>query len=98
MGAMATARMDSERAEAAAPRARRQRSRRDRVLGGVAGGIGDHLGVDPLTVRLAFAVLSLAAGFGLVVYLPDQLKRALRSAARPPAAARRTSSVRESGW
>lgn len=40
----------------------------DRVLGGVASGVGCHLGVDPLTVRLAFVALSLLGGFGLVVY------------------------------
>ncbi len=39
------------------------------MLAGVAGGVAEHLGLDPVVVRLAFVVLSLAAGFGLVVYL-----------------------------
>ena len=52
-----------------APRARLERSRSDRVIGGVAAGIGHHLGIEPLTVRIAFVVLSFAAGFGVVVYL-----------------------------
>jgi len=34
----------------------------------VAAGIGQHLGLPPLTVRIAFVALSLAAGFGIVVY------------------------------
>ena len=52
-----------------APRPRLERSRSDRVIGGVAAGIGHHLGVEPLAVRIAFVVLSAAFGFGLVVYL-----------------------------
>jgi signal transduction histidine kinase len=45
------------------------RSSRDRVLTGVAGGIGERLGVDPTVVRLCFVALSLAAGIGVVLYL-----------------------------
>jgi signal transduction histidine kinase len=54
---------------AGAPRPRLERSRSDRVIGGVAAGIGHHLGIEPLVVRVAFVVLTLAFGFGLVVYL-----------------------------
>ncbi len=52
-------------------RARRglDRSSRDRVIAGVAGGIGERLGVDPIVVRLSFVALSLAAGIGVVAYL-----------------------------
>ena len=55
----------------AAPRPRRRlvRSERDRVIAGVAGGIGERLGVDPTVVRLAFVALSLAAGIGVLAYL-----------------------------
>ena len=52
-----------------APRPRLERSRSDRVIGGVAAGIGHHLGVEPTTVRIAFVLLSAAFGFGIVVYL-----------------------------
>ena len=51
------------------PRPRLERSRSDRVIGGVAAGIGHHLGIEPLAVRIAFVVLTAAFGFGLVVYL-----------------------------
>jgi signal transduction histidine kinase/phage shock protein PspC (stress-responsive transcriptional regulator) len=44
------------------------RSRRDSYLGGVAGGLAEHLGVDPVLVR-GFFVLSTLAAFGLVLYL-----------------------------
>jgi signal transduction histidine kinase len=52
-----------------APRPRLERSRSDRVIGGVAAGIGHHLGIEPTTVRIAFVLLSIAFGFGIVVYL-----------------------------
>ncbi|MBB3039675.1 ATP-binding protein [Hoyosella altamirensis] len=41
---------------------------RGRVVGGVAGGVADHLGADEQKVRLAFVLLSAAAGIGVVVY------------------------------
>jgi signal transduction histidine kinase len=52
-----------------APRALFTRSAADRVLTGVAGGLAERIGVDPLVVRLAFVVLSLAAGLGLLLYI-----------------------------
>jgi signal transduction histidine kinase/phage shock protein PspC (stress-responsive transcriptional regulator) len=41
----------------------------DRVLAGVAGGMGQRLGVDPLVLRLSFVVLSFAGGFGVLLYV-----------------------------
>ena len=54
--------------EARAPRSTLRRSRSNRIVAGVAGGVAQHLGLDPIVVRLAFLVLSLALGFGVVVY------------------------------
>jgi phage shock protein C len=45
------------------------RSRKDRVFGGVAGGIAHSLNTDPAIVRLIFALLVIVAGGGLVLYL-----------------------------
>ncbi len=45
-----------------------RRSRSDRLLAGVAGGVAQHLGFDPFFVRLAFIAMALALGFGIVVY------------------------------
>jgi len=47
------------------------RSRNNRVLGGVCGGIAKWLGWDPTLVRILFVVISIASvGFpGTVVYL-----------------------------
>ena len=44
------------------------RSSDDRIIGGVCGGLGPHLGLDPMVLRLAFVVLAMANGVGLVVY------------------------------
>jgi phage shock protein C len=44
------------------------RSREDRVIGGVAGGIGSYLGIDPVLVRLSFVALALA-GVGILLYV-----------------------------
>jgi phage shock protein PspC (stress-responsive transcriptional regulator) len=41
----------------------------DRVIGGVAGGLGDYFNVDPLLVRIAFAGLMIFGGAGLVLYV-----------------------------
>jgi phage shock protein PspC (stress-responsive transcriptional regulator) len=44
------------------------RSRRERVIAGVAGGVADHLNVDPAIVRVIWAVLVFTTGgvFGLI--------------------------------
>lgn len=44
------------------------RSRSERLVGGVAGGVAIYLGIDPLFVRLGFLVLSLLNGFGALLY------------------------------
>lgn len=49
-----------------APRRTLTRSRTDRVLGGVCGGLAAYLGVDPVWVRLAAVVLGLFS-WGAVV-------------------------------
>ena len=45
------------------------RSRNDRIVAGVAGGIAAMFNVDPLLVRIAFLALALFNGLGLMVYL-----------------------------
>jgi signal transduction histidine kinase/phage shock protein PspC (stress-responsive transcriptional regulator) len=44
------------------------RARRGRVLGGVSRGIAEHLGWSVDAVRVGFLLLTLAGGFGLVLY------------------------------
>jgi phage shock protein C len=50
-------------------RERLYRSRDDRVLFGVAGGMADWLDLDPAIVRLVWAVLVLFGGAGLILYI-----------------------------
>jgi phage shock protein PspC (stress-responsive transcriptional regulator) len=45
------------------------RSKTDRVLGGVCGGIAEYLGVDPVVVRLIWVIASLFWGVGILAYL-----------------------------
>src|SRR5512132_763825 len=46
-----------------------RRSRGERVIAGVCGGIGRYLGVDPVLLRIAFIVLALANGLGGIAYV-----------------------------
>jgi len=52
-----------------APISRLTRSTTDKKIGGVAGGLAVFLGVDPLAVRLGFAITSLFSGAGIVAYI-----------------------------
>lgn len=45
------------------------RSRTDRVIGGVCGGLGDYLRIDPIPIRIAWLAMILFGGTGLVAYL-----------------------------
>jgi phage shock protein C len=46
-----------------------RRSRSERVLAGVCGGVGRYFGVDPVLLRIAFIILALANGLGVVAYV-----------------------------
>ncbi len=45
------------------------RSRDDMLISGVAGGIGERIGVDAVVVRVAFVALSAAGAIGVIAYL-----------------------------
>lgn len=45
-----------------------RRSSRDRKFAGVAGGIGRALDIDPVLIRVAFAVLTVFGGSGVALY------------------------------
>ncbi len=47
---------------------RLRRSREDRKIAGVAGGIARHLDIDPLIPRVVLAVLAVVSGVGLLIY------------------------------
>ena len=52
----------------AAPR-RLTRSSTQKVIGGVAGGLAQYFGLDPVIFRIAFVVLALAGASGIILYL-----------------------------
>jgi phage shock protein C len=46
------------------------RSEKDRLLGGVCGGLAEYFGTDPILVRVIFVILTLfPAGLGIVAYI-----------------------------
>lgn len=45
------------------------RSKQDRVIAGVCGGLGDYFKVDPIFVRLIFIFLALLDGLGVIFYI-----------------------------
>lgn len=45
------------------------RSEADRIIGGVAGGLGDYFDLDSSLIRIIFILLVLAGGSGLFLYL-----------------------------
>lgn len=45
------------------------RSKNDRMIAGVCGGIGDYFGIDSTIVRLIWVFLFFGAGFGALAYL-----------------------------
>jgi phage shock protein PspC (stress-responsive transcriptional regulator) len=50
-------------------RSQLRRSRGDKVIGGVAGGLAEYSGIDALLWRVGFVALTLAGGTGIIVYL-----------------------------
>jgi phage shock protein C len=73
--------------ETGGPVRRLQRSRSDRVIAGVCGGLGEYLGVDPILLRIAFVILGFT-GFGVLIYLVGWVvmpESTSDTAATPPA-------------
>lgn len=60
--------MSTPEAEARDPRLLR-RSPDDKVIAGVCGGLARYLGVDPVLLRIAFVVLAVAGGGGILIYV-----------------------------
>ncbi|MGW7342116.1 PspC domain-containing protein [Streptomyces sp. NPDC054854] len=55
-------------APAPAPRPPLRRSKRDKVLAGVCGGLGRYFDLDPLVFRIVLGVLAVTGGVGLIFY------------------------------
>ncbi len=51
------------------PDKRLYRTEKDKVLGGVCGGLGEYFDVDPILIRLLWVIFTLAFGGGLLAYI-----------------------------
>ncbi len=48
---------------------RLQRSRTERMIGGVCGGLGEYFGVDPTIIRVLWVAITMLGGAGILLYL-----------------------------
>ena len=48
---------------------RLQRSRTEKMIGGVCGGLAAYFNVDPTLVRVLWVAITLIAGVGILLYL-----------------------------
>jgi phage shock protein C len=66
------------------------RSRTQRMVAGVCGGLAEYFNIDTTVIRVLFLVLSLFGGSGLVIYVvmwilvPDASKAPPATSAPPP--------------
>lgn len=60
---------ESKKTTEVGPRQPLLRSKNDRVLWGVAGGLAEHIGFNATLVRIAFVVTTLFGGAGILAYL-----------------------------
>ena len=45
------------------------RSRKNRILAGVCGGLGEYFNIDPVIIRLIFIFFSIMVMSGVLIYL-----------------------------
>lgn len=45
------------------------RSKKDRMICGVCGGIANYFNIDPTLVRLTFVLIAMGAGSGILAYI-----------------------------
>ena len=45
------------------------RSGTDKVVAGVCGGLGEYFGIDPVIIRIAWIVITLLGGAGILAYI-----------------------------
>lgn len=45
------------------------RSQKDKIIGGVSGGLGEYFEIDPVIIRIVFVVLTIAGGWGALAYI-----------------------------
>jgi len=74
------------------------KSRTDRVIAGVCGGVGEYFNIDPVLVRIVWVLLSVLGGSGILAYIigiviiPEAPESAVEEAEVKKSRTRRTSS------
>ena len=51
------------------PPKRLYRSKKEKIIAGVCGGIAEYFDIDPVIVRLIWIVICLMLGFGILAYI-----------------------------
>ena len=69
------------------------RSRKQRVIAGVCGGIAEYFDIDPVWVRIATLVLALIDGIGILLYIIAWLLMPKHPKQKEPAEQRRNGSA-----
>jgi phage shock protein C len=46
-----------------------RRSRTNKIIAGVCGGLGNYFRVDPVLIRIAFIILTMGIGWGIMFYI-----------------------------
>jgi phage shock protein C len=62
---------------------RLQRSRTEKMLGGVCGGLAAYFSVDPTLVRVLWVAMTLVVGIGILLYIILWLVMPLEPPAQP---------------
>jgi len=62
------------------------RSHKDKIIGGVAGGLGEYFEIDPVIVRIIFVAVAVAGGWGVLAYILCWIIIPVNPAHRPWAA------------
>ncbi len=62
---------------------RLQRSRTEKMIGGVCGGLAEYFNVDPTLVRVIWIAMTLIVGVGILLYLILWLVVPLQPPAEP---------------
>lgn len=45
-----------------------RRSRKDKVIAGICGGLGEYFNVDPVVFRIIFIIIALPGGISILLY------------------------------
>lgn len=62
---------------------RLHRSRTEKMIGGVCGGLAEYFGIDPTIVRAVWVLITLMAGVGILLYLILWIVMPLDTSAAP---------------